>query len=561
MKTIDGPRTLERRGWIKWQEVKVQLSGGNKLAVLDSKGDVKEHLEIQHLDKLSSDQKSEEFAFQLYFAGKKEKWTLRALSQEDYDTWMSVLEANLAEINKDGSTYNYGLPDRDPRTDLPLISVPSDFTGNFAYLNMAVIHWFGVVKKLGVGFSVEERIAVLGDRCLYLCKRNADITRCVMISDIERLLLAQDDAKDLYISIIMPETVNDKTDEKKPPRPEYDLMFHSDDIQTFVRYLRTVYVYLTSGKMLALDQVKDKRQLDHEVRLVRPKGWELTYWQPMFKQHLAHLLEQWYKQQGGNADSATSNPTAAKITDGPNKADVAKNAEPATGGNSSGGGGGGGLDDEDPLGKFLVMISLSKYYNLLKAARMTLEMLVNGLIDESDIRHFGVESEADRAKIIRALQDKDLIDRLTAGSISEDQYNPPKPADFAGIQPKLADDDLDLDLDFGGGGGGAVNPAPVSSGGGAMSGLDDFDLDDFSPVAAPTGPTAIDLDDFDDLDIGGGGGGGGGNAIKFDDFDDLDLDLEPKKPVGGATLDDFDDLDLGGPPAKPAAAIDLDDDL
>eukprot|EP01060_Flectonema_neradi_P001748 TRINITY_DN11077_c1_g1_i2.p1 TRINITY_DN11077_c1_g1~~TRINITY_DN11077_c1_g1_i2.p1 ORF type:complete len:397 (+),score=112.56 TRINITY_DN11077_c1_g1_i2:216-1406(+) len=396
---------------------------------------------------------------------------------------------------------------------------------------MAVIHWFGVIKKLGMNFSVEERLAVLGDRCLYICKRNADITRCIMVSDIQKLLLAQDDNKDLYVAIIMPPTIKNRAykggSRDKPERVEYDLMFHSKDIRTFVQYLRTVYVYQTSGQMLQLDQVKDKRQLETDVRLTRPKGWELTYWQPMLKESLMQLLDVWYKQQQGGG---------AAITAGSESPEAKKSGDSA-----------GGLDDTDPLAKFLVFIGQSKYYAALKKCNMTLEMLVTGLIDETDLEHFGVESKDDLRKIMVALQDKSLVDRLVGGE-GVDVYNPPTvsdmkkelDSDYAGIQPKLAgDDDLDLgDLDLG--------DEPTAAVGGSLDlggdGLDDLDLDlgDFDAIAAPTTAINLDLDDLDlDLDLSPTKPAGGGI-----DLDDLD-DLAPAAPAGGGAdinLDDLDDL-------------------
>ncbi|KAJ9461388.1 Tcc1i14-2.7 [Diplonema papillatum] len=544
--------TLEKRGappFRLWQEVKLHLQEKNHLSVFDKSGKAKESLYVAHCVKLSSNKKGEEYAFELHFTGKKEKMTLRAPNEEELGRWTDTIKANLEDLGHTG-TFNYGLPPNDPRTDLPLISVPEEFANNFGYLNMAVVHWFGVVKKLGVGFSVEERIAVLGDRCLYMCKRNADITRCVMVSDIKNLLLAQDDAKDLYIAIIMPNEIPNKHESDKPARVEYDLMFHSSEIQTFVRYLRTVYVYQTGGQTLPLDQVRDKGQLETDVRLARPKGWELTYWQPMFKEHLAQLLDTWQKQQseGGaptpehqqGAGGGASDPQRAKSIEGPGAASA---------GDSS-------LDDSDPLAKFLVILSLSKYYSVMRSSKMTLETLVSGLIDDSDLQHFGVESEADRRTIIRGLQDKQLIERLTQSAL----YSPPEmPAtkekkqelddDFAGAKPKLADDDdLDLDLDFGDFGG-ASKPAAGGSNGFA---LEDFDLDDFAPV--PVSKNAINLDDLDELDLGSPPPAKPAGAVDLD-FDDLSPPTK-KAPVGD--LDDLD-LDLSPAPAKSAALPDLDD--
>ena len=444
----------------------------------------------------------------------------------------------MSRTGKQG-TYNYGLPEKDPRTLLPLINVPADYTQNFGYLNMAVVHWFGLVKKLGTGFSVEERIAVLGDRCLYLCKKNADITRCIMVSDIKKLLLAQDDAKDLYVAIIMPEVIESQGD--KTQRSEYDVMYHCDNIQLFVKYLRTVYAYQTAGETLPLDQVRDKDQLEREVRLTRPKNWVLTYWQPMFKEHLAKLLEAWNQKQreggagggaaalggagaaggapalgysggggGGGASAALGGPAAAA------------GAGAATAG-AAGGGGSSGPDihniEESPLGKFLVMLGLSRYFQVMKQNSMELELMVSGLVDESDLEHFGVESATDRAAIIEGLQDKDLVDRLTKGRASASGlgYQPPKQQtqtqQYGGLQPNLAgdDDDFDLDLDAPAGGGGNTGFGSPTKGAGGGGGADldfDLDLDDFGPMAAPAagGPTAGDLDDFD-LDLDGPSGG------------------------------------------------------
>ena len=406
---------------------------------------------------------------------------------------------------------------------------------------MAVVHWFGMVKKLGTGFSVEERIAVLGDRCLYLCKKNADITRCVMISNIKKLLLAQDDAKDLYVTIIMPETIEMQGENGGPPtsRAEYDIMFHCDDIQVFVKYLRTVYVYQTGGKNLPLEQVKDKGQLEEEVRLARPKEWVLTYWQPMFKEHLAKLLDAWQDGQGkgpasgggGGGGGASGASGGAAMLGGSSSVAEAKAAE--TGRQES-------ADytslEESPLGKFLVILSLSKYFKVLSQNKMELSLMVSGLIDDSDLEHFGVDNASDRAKIIEGLQDKNLVERLTGGATATSGlgYQPPKAVkeqlndDFA-FKPKMAADDDDLDLDLGPAPTGGVSSPKMDLNGG----LDDFDLDldDFGPMA-PSG--GIKLDDLDDFDLGPSpAGGGGGIGL---DLDDLDLGAPAPKPAGGGSM-------------------------
>eukprot|EP01063_Lacrimia_lanifica_P029671 TRINITY_DN4575_c0_g1_i1.p1 TRINITY_DN4575_c0_g1~~TRINITY_DN4575_c0_g1_i1.p1 ORF type:complete len:591 (+),score=219.06 TRINITY_DN4575_c0_g1_i1:98-1774(+) len=547
---------LERRGFMgKWAASTFVLHVRH-LAVLDKKGKKVEEVQVTAAKKIQS-QRGDENTFSVFFEdkkGKEDKWVLRAKSREQYSEWFDAIVKQLSA--PDDSEPDYGLPSTDPRTGLPIIGIPKGFEETFRFLKIAVFHWFGPVKKLGTSvngkFSVEERVLVLGDRCLYFCKPNADITRCILISNIKRLLLAQEDSRDLYVAILMPETIThtDKDNVTKETA-EYDVMFHTPDIQTFVRYLRTVYQYQTNYNTLELDQVVSKDQLEKEVRLVKPEDWMLVYWPPMFKEVLAKLLDDFnanyqHSEQASNQGGAGApqlpaptkgaslpaldrapppnpmsppNPRAAAMAIPAEAAKAAssppavKKPRPARR----------VAIDEVPLGKYLVMIGQSKYFDLMYAKSIDLEMLVGKLVDDNDLEFFGVDSAEHRRQILAGADDKDLIEDITS-TMSPRVVAPSAralPPPVAHVDPAAA---ADLEVDFD----------------------DDFDLD--------LG------DDGDAVGFGGGGGGGGFGEIDLEEFD-FDLDVaSPAGGNGGDDLDlDLDDLDLSTGPANNTLDLDLDD--
>ena len=300
---------LQKRGAFKrWSPVYLRLQG-DQVSVIDLKdagkpnAQAKDVLVVEHVERLDK----EELGFTLHFAGgasrkgllsgAKEKWLLRAESRDTYNKWWSPLQASLQskrggsqpaaspggggggaapapEVGAPGQQdFSYGLPPTDPRTDLPIALVPEEHGKVFAFLKMAVIHWFGVVKQLGSDFDTSENIAVLGDKCVYICSPTADVQRCIRVADITKVLVAQDSKKELYAILVMPTSIQI---EGKPDALEFDMMFHSGDIKRFVRYLRTVYIHQTQ-KMLPLEQLRDKTQLESEIRLQKPDLWILKY--------------------------------------------------------------------------------------------------------------------------------------------------------------------------------------------------------------------------------------------------------------------------------------------
>eukprot|EP01064_Diplonema_japonicum_P022335 TRINITY_DN3202_c0_g1_i1.p1 TRINITY_DN3202_c0_g1~~TRINITY_DN3202_c0_g1_i1.p1 ORF type:complete len:886 (+),score=189.55 TRINITY_DN3202_c0_g1_i1:51-2708(+) len=484
--------TLEKRGnWRRWAPIALRLTG-NQLAVVDLTAAGKPSKEVAvvaHVEGINSKQKNEEFAFTVHFeggvskkgilGGKETKWVLKASSGEQYDKWMTDLVAgvkgakpteqpqqqqqqhplNTPPVPANGD-FSFGLPPFDPRTDLPIASVPQQYSVPFAFLRMAVIHWMDKVKCLESDFGTEENVAVLGDKCVYLCSETADVRRCIKVVDIQKVLVAQDGKKDLYIILVLPEKIQV---EGKPNCPEFDLMFHCPDIKSFVRYLRTVYMHQTQGSMLPLEQLRDKNQLENEIRLKKPEGWSLNYWQPMLKEHLKTVLDMWeksnkfeenekFKQKvasmldsndvlGPPPDTPTPPPyTPSKhvdpeTTDKQEEPTVSTTRETETASEDIGpmitdlppGG------EADPLGRFLQQAGLAQYYEPLSENNITLDLLNSGLIDDVDLQHFGVAIPGHRARILSRSKDPAHID--AAKKTPE-------------TKPLLLNDDLDLDLDL-----------------------------------------------------------------------------------------------------------------
>eukprot|EP01065_Artemidia_motanka_P049743 TRINITY_DN8329_c0_g1_i1.p1 TRINITY_DN8329_c0_g1~~TRINITY_DN8329_c0_g1_i1.p1 ORF type:complete len:907 (+),score=402.54 TRINITY_DN8329_c0_g1_i1:153-2723(+) len=423
--------------------------------------------------------KDSEFSFQLYFQGvasrqgkasKATKWLVRAKDKETYDKWIAALsaatedakggaaaapaaagaaeaEAPAAQAQGGGgggasaqyAAYNYGLPPTDPRSDLPLICVPDEWGKTFGFLNMAVVHWFGQVKALGGDFQPEEKMVVLGDTNLYACKMNADVDRCVRVQDIKKLLVAQDAKKELYVIICMPDELP-PLEMGQPVRKEHDWMFHSSDLRTFVRYLRTVYLHQTEGKMLPLEQFSGKEQLEKEVRLSRRDGYKLNYTQPLMKSDLVQLLEVWYNSEKAK-EAESFKATVAEMLDAqagmpqeepapapaaPAAAEPAAAAAPAPAAAPAAPTEPQYSDEErttlppgaenEHLGRMLAMNKLAQYYPKLK--KLGVDALA--MLDDTDLQHFGVDNTADRAKLLHVLEDEAAVE--AAKNASPDDF-------------------------------------------------------------------------------------------------------------------------------------------
>lgn len=78
----------------------------------------------------------------------------------------------------------------DPRTGLEIIDIPVTHDKYFSDLRGTLMHWFGDVEKFNRMWRVQNRVCIITDVCIYFCRMDGFITRCVHIQAIQEAITA-----------------------------------------------------------------------------------------------------------------------------------------------------------------------------------------------------------------------------------------------------------------------------------------------------------------------------------------------------------------------------------
>jgi hypothetical protein len=151
---------------------------------------------------------------------------------------------------------------RDPRTQLPVIDVPPEHAKYFASLKGTVMHWFGVVDKYNRLWNQDRRVAIFSDSCIYLCRLDGGITRCVQVRNIARVLLSENSAIGFQVNA-----------------PDYDMLLQFANVQereAVLTVVKSVYFRLV-GADLEIAKLSEDAQssMQKELRLAKPPGTTL----------------------------------------------------------------------------------------------------------------------------------------------------------------------------------------------------------------------------------------------------------------------------------------------
>jgi hypothetical protein len=145
----------------------------------------------------------------------------------------------------------------DPRTQLQIIDIPPEHAKYFSVLKGTVIHWFGIVDKFNRMWHLDRRVAIFSDSCIYLCRLDGGITRCVHVRNIARVLIGENNAIGFQIN-----------------SPDYDLLIQLGNVQereAVLNIVRCVY-YRIVGQDLDVAKLSDEasQAMQQELRLTKP---------------------------------------------------------------------------------------------------------------------------------------------------------------------------------------------------------------------------------------------------------------------------------------------------
>jgi hypothetical protein len=165
----------------------------------------------------------------------------------------------------------------DPRTGLHMISIPDVMRPYFVDAARAVLHFFAVVRKTSRTGEVVKRVALVSDQALYLCTPNGVVKRCILVSDMEELLL--DAGFGLGIR----------------SRERYDLAFEcvtADHRTELVEILQRLFRFSSGGRAIPVREVPKHQRLEASLTLVPPPGLVMRLLPFLSRQQLVDAIVQ-----------------------------------------------------------------------------------------------------------------------------------------------------------------------------------------------------------------------------------------------------------------------------
>ncbi|KAJ9470840.1 F-box/WD repeat-containing protein 7 [Diplonema papillatum] len=184
--------------------------------------------------------------------------------------------------------------DTDPRTDLPLITLPKNHEQNFKDLlaprgDQFLLHVFTEVGKAtdAPPHTPDDRFLVVTDQTLLLCEpTSSKVTRSLQVRDIQRI----DNSDGNSLAIVGPGGPN-----------EYDMFLHfkggPEEKSNAIQVLLKIFKRMQDGMDLPVNYVPQSRFDPGNYRLGQPVGYELKVPPQRTKINLAKTLENLDKQE------------------------------------------------------------------------------------------------------------------------------------------------------------------------------------------------------------------------------------------------------------------------
>ena len=435
------------------------------------------------------------FTCELKWDTAEEQWQFRCPDDHTLRHWYHALRKHLAAAGQMDS-FDCGLPVRDPRNNLHLAAVPTEFLNGFALLDRAIMYHFEKVCALASnGIDMGEEILVIGDRCLYLFKLSADVHRCVQLKHIKK---AHQGSDSLGLQCT---------------GAEHDILLtNCASASTLIHVIRTA-----QGPDLALKASEQPLPAEEIAKLLSttPKSkYELSVVAPTPKIKLRNAMDDYKRQTGQEFVFVSPEELARQEQIEAEEAEAAEaQSRPTDGAASAPKSPSAPAKKLDPLEELLHEIGLPMYLTTLRNALVDLDML--SVMEEADlVGMVGITDTIHRKMILAAAkgepweqlsqQHADLLRateafmrQTTQGSTLSwfkrwQQNAQAKRA--TRLRAQGLDDDLDVDV--------AVSkPKPAVKKATIMLSSDDDDDVGLILPSAKADPVSVSLSDDDDVAV------------------------------------------------------------
>eukprot|EP01001_Neometanema_parovale_P008038 NODE_4317_length_1081_cov_94.826722_g4118_i0.p1 GENE.NODE_4317_length_1081_cov_94.826722_g4118_i0~~NODE_4317_length_1081_cov_94.826722_g4118_i0.p1 ORF type:complete len:318 (+),score=80.70 NODE_4317_length_1081_cov_94.826722_g4118_i0:66-1019(+) len=180
----------------------------------------------------------------------------------------------------------------DPRTGLPLDSIPSELAHYFAegpFKGDPLLHFFGPASKVNHKLGMDKRYCLITNACIYLAYLNGNLQRCVIVHDITELMIGASSVAmkisgdyDLYL--------------KLPSNPE--------QTHKIADIIKRIYKFKTQADLKVSD-LTPEAAVDAKVLVLRkPDGWKPRFAHVLQTQDLVDYLKKLGIKPDKTADKA-----------------------------------------------------------------------------------------------------------------------------------------------------------------------------------------------------------------------------------------------------------------
>lgn len=226
----------------------------------------------------------------------------KAEDRTAYDKWLKRFRTALIK-NEKWEDPDEGLPVTHPKTHLEFVGIPLELLGTFAPLDRLCLHFFSPVDLRVAGGKEEKMMVFLGDRLLYVCKTDANITRCVQMKDVYRLFTVAEATGNLMHVGVQCGT------------PEYDICFKLPKTkgEDFAKKLVVLHQEFSGSRKPLTEEKLDRLDLlTPQLNLSPTEFYRLSITLPMSKKFLVKMIKEWVKAAPASPKTTKSGGDASK---------------------------------------------------------------------------------------------------------------------------------------------------------------------------------------------------------------------------------------------------------
>eukprot|EP01004_Peranema_trichophorum_P004610 NODE_3521_length_1335_cov_46.051980_g3077_i0.p1 GENE.NODE_3521_length_1335_cov_46.051980_g3077_i0~~NODE_3521_length_1335_cov_46.051980_g3077_i0.p1 ORF type:complete len:364 (+),score=51.04 NODE_3521_length_1335_cov_46.051980_g3077_i0:148-1092(+) len=186
------------------------------------------------------------------------------------------LYRRLQQHNEGDKSLDYLYMDKDPRTGLPLVSIPKAFhdlfrKSPFSSERDPLLHHFSICNKLNHRMGSDKRFCMVTNSSLFLAYPNGKLQRSIEISAITQIMHSLQ-----LIALKVPS--------------EFDLLLSFDEVNlaiSLVHVLKVIHKFRCSGTELPVESSVDVAQFN----LIKPVTWKPTMAPVLTRQDLVDHLQ------------------------------------------------------------------------------------------------------------------------------------------------------------------------------------------------------------------------------------------------------------------------------